>query len=203
MENTFTFNNKQYKYLIHAYNNASVNERSIEVPIIWDIVQENKDKRVLEIGNVLSHYFDCSHNVIDKYEKDDYKNLENIDVISYKSDPYDLVVSVSTLEHIGWDEYKYGGIKLPEMIFPSFANLRNFCKGKLIWTHPWGYNSFLDKQIVERKVPITDIKGMIRISGSPNLWKEVEWKEVTKKVYGSPFRNANGILIIWTDFSKE
>lgn len=85
------------------------------------------------------------------------------------------------------------------MIFPAFVNLKKLCKGMLVWTHPWGYNTFLDKQIEKQIMPMTTIKGMIRVNDTPNLWEEVEWTEVIGKEYGKPFRNANGLLIIWTD----
>jgi hypothetical protein len=67
---TFTFNGKTYYYFVHKYNTTWKNERAVEVPIIWDIVREHYrwEKRVLEVGNVLSHYFRVFHGVLDKYE---------------------------------------------------------------------------------------------------------------------------------------
>ena len=43
------------------------------------------------------------HDVLDKYEKGN--NVINDDVVSFSTEvKYDLIVSVSTLEHVGWDE---------------------------------------------------------------------------------------------------
>ena len=80
-----------------------MNERSIEVPIVMEIVNQNKGKRILEIGNVLSNYYKVSHDIVDKYEK--APNVINQDVVDFKTnEKYDLIVSISTLEHVGWDE---------------------------------------------------------------------------------------------------
>ena len=67
--------------------------------------------RVLELGHVLSHYVDpsnygfASHTVVDKYETSAMANVHNVDIVDFESDAlFDLIVSVSTIEHIGWDE---------------------------------------------------------------------------------------------------
>jgi hypothetical protein len=102
---TFIFNGKTYYYFVHKYNTTWKNERAVEVPIIWDIVREHyrQGKRVLEVGNVLSHYFRIFHDVLDKYEV--AEGVINQDVVDFKPAwKYDLIVSISTLEHVGWDE---------------------------------------------------------------------------------------------------
>jgi hypothetical protein len=66
-------------------------------------VKRYKERNILEIGNVLSHYFPVNHDIVDKYEKAD--GVINQDVVHfYSPKKYDLIVSVSTLEHVGWDE---------------------------------------------------------------------------------------------------
>ena len=58
---------------------------------------------MLEVGNVLSHYQRVCHDIVDKYEA--REGVINEDVVSF--DPgrrYALIVSISTLEHVGWDE---------------------------------------------------------------------------------------------------
>jgi len=62
------------------------------------MVEENRNMNILEVGNVLAHYFNVGHNVRDKYEK--YYGVINEDVVMFKpAEPCDLVVSISTLEH--------------------------------------------------------------------------------------------------------
>ncbi|MEW6408075.1 MAG: hypothetical protein AB1465_05290 [Patescibacteria group bacterium] len=99
----FKFQNKNYKYLICQYNRTWFNERTVEIPIVLNLIKEYKKKEILEIGNVLSHYIKFKHDIIDKYEK--AKNVINADIVEFNNDKkYDLIIVISTLEHIGWDE---------------------------------------------------------------------------------------------------
>src|SRR2546422_127317 len=65
---TFIFNGRSYRYFYHVYNKTWKNERGVEIPIFWEIVQTHQGKRILEVGNVLSHYFHIQHDVVDRYE---------------------------------------------------------------------------------------------------------------------------------------
>ena len=57
-------------------------------------VQENK--KILEIGNVLNHYFSFNHTVIDKYEE--ATGVLNVDIVDFDTnEKFDLVVSISTV----------------------------------------------------------------------------------------------------------
>ena len=58
MKDLFEFLGNLYKYSTHEYNETWKNERTVEVPIIWEYVKEYKGKNILEVGNVLSHYLD-------------------------------------------------------------------------------------------------------------------------------------------------
>ena len=51
------------------------------------------------------------------------------------------IVSISTLEHVGWDE----NTKDPDKIFQAIKNLKSYLvpRGKLIVTMPIGYNPCL------------------------------------------------------------
>ena len=65
--------------------------------------QEISWKKILEVGNILSHYFSVNHDIVDKYEKD--VDVINQDIIDYHPNKkYDLIVSISSLEHVGEDE---------------------------------------------------------------------------------------------------
>lgn len=103
----FVLQGGENHYLFHIYNNSWLNERTVEVPLIWQSVVDtsvaNPRARILEIGNVLSHYFDIQHDVLDKYEI--APKVVNEDAVSFHpSGKYDLIVSISTIEHIGFDE---------------------------------------------------------------------------------------------------
>ena len=80
------------------------NERTVAVPI-WNLVRrfEEQNKKILEVGNVLSYYFKVNHDILDKYEIMD--GVINEDVVDFRpSKQYDLIVSIVTLEHVGWSE---------------------------------------------------------------------------------------------------
>ncbi|TAK16890.1 MAG: hypothetical protein EPO37_07710, partial [Nitrosarchaeum sp.] len=78
-----------------------MNERSVEIPLAIDMLKKNNGKNILEIGNVTSNYCNIPHIVVDKYEKE--TNIINQDVIDFNSKAkFDLIISISTLEHVGW-----------------------------------------------------------------------------------------------------
>jgi len=99
---SFTFQGESYDYCRGKYNAAWTNERCVEVPIIYSKVCAHRPQRVLEIGNVLQHYYDVHHDILDKYEK--APGVVNQDVVDFQPvHDYDLIVSISTFEHIGRD----------------------------------------------------------------------------------------------------
>jgi hypothetical protein len=100
---TFRVGGQRYRYAFHGYNTTWRNERCVEIPLAIEILDAWHEKRILEVGNVLSHYRPVDHDVLDKYER--APRVVNEDVLEFRpSAPYDLIFSVSTMEHIGWDE---------------------------------------------------------------------------------------------------
>lgn len=188
---TFAFQNLRYRYFYHRYNKTYMNERCVEVPIVWRIVTEYRGKQILEVGNVLNHYFDSEHDVLDKYEKGD--GIINQDVASFRpSKKYDLIVSISTLEHVGWDEDERDSSK----IVLALENLKSALVrgGKMVITVPLGYNCEMDKLLGTGSVRFTNQFYMKRVSKS-NTWREVDWETVKDARFNSPFPCANGIVI--------
>jgi len=124
---TFTFQRETYRYFYHKYNTTWRNKRAVEVPIVWKIVNKYIGRNILEVGNVLSHYFPVNHDILDKYEK--AKGVINQDVVDFSpAKKYDLIVSISTLEHVGWDETP----REPMKILRAIENLKRLLapKGK-------------------------------------------------------------------------
>jgi hypothetical protein len=166
---TFRFKKYDYKYFNHWYNTTWNNERTIEIPIICRYLSENMDDNILEIGNVLSHYFKINHDVVDKYEK--AEGVINEDVVDFQtSKKYNLIISISTLEHVGWDEIP----RDPEKIFSAIDNLKLHLapEGKLVVTLPLGQNSILDNYLETGKIKFTENYYLRRITKS-NKWKEL------------------------------
>jgi hypothetical protein len=188
---TFVFRGKTYRYFYAFYHATYTNERAVEVPIVMDVVNRNMDKSILEVGNVLSHYFDFDHTIVDKYEAG--KGVINQDIVDFRSDiSYDLVVSISTLEHVGWDEIPQDDNK----ILRAIANMKKLLSdnGAMIITLPIGQNAALDSMIKDRVLTFDQQYYLSRISKS-NEWKEASWNEVKYQQYNKPYSNANAIVI--------
>jgi len=86
---------------------------------------------------------------LDKYEKG--KGVINEDVVDFTpSRKYDLIISISTLEHVGWDETP----KEPEKAAKAIENLKRCLNpgGKIVFTVPVGQNPCLDNLIKARKI---------------------------------------------------
>lgn len=190
--NTFLFQGSPYHYFYSFYNSTYYDERSVEIPIVMNVIKRREGKRILEIGNVLSHYFNFAHDVVDKYEVSEH--VINIDVVEFKSAvKYDLIVSISTLEHVGWDDGPHDDTK----ILAAFENLKSLVKpknGMILITVPLGYNPLMDKVLKEEMVHFSAKYYMKRISKG-NEWKEVCMESVQDVKYGKPFPGANGLFI--------
>lgn len=98
----------ELEYLDEPYNSTRINERAVEVPVAKYVLDAetrrgNKHLDVLEIGNVLKHYYpDLTHDVIDR-DEDHPGVTHQKDLLDGELGvgQYDLIISVSTLEHIG------------------------------------------------------------------------------------------------------
>ncbi|HLO46866.1 MAG TPA: hypothetical protein VK211_00340 [Kamptonema sp.] len=112
---TFTFKGKELYYNRIRFNNPT--ERAVEISIAFDFIANLKNpQKILEIGNVLSHYENSlsenigirSRRIVDKFEVD--LGVENQDLMSLPSDEkYDAIVSISSVEHIGQGDDPSGG----------------------------------------------------------------------------------------------
>ncbi len=192
--NKFTFRNKKYKYFIHKRSWAT--ERVIEIPIVLNYI--NKNKRILEVGNVLSQFVDVWWDVVDKFEIGN--GIINEDIIGFKPiEKYDLIISISTLEHIGFNEDVGGGEKPSSIadvskIIDAIDNLKTCLKtdGIMVTTLPLGYNQEMDEHLDE--LGFDELYFLKRISRR-NLWVEIEKEAVIEPQYGYPFPCANYICV--------
>lgn len=192
-EHTFLYKGKIYNYFYHKYNSTWENERAVEIPIIHDFVLKysSTNKRILEVGNVINNYYPFPHDVIDKYEVQ--KGVMNCDAKDFNSyHKYDLIFSISTLEHIGFDEPFFDTNKVVKAI----ENLKNNLKddGVFIFTIPIGYNIFLDKLISNGTIHISYLDYMVRINDL-NMWEQSYNVEAMKTTFCKNPAHANGIII--------
>ncbi len=187
----FVFQGKTYGYFRHRHNVTYLNERIVEIPIVWQITRRYEERNILEVGNVLSHYFKVNHDILDKYEIAD--RVINQDVVDFSPGKrYDLIISISTLEHVGWNETP----KEPLKIFGAIENLRKLLnpKGEMIVTLPLGQNPVLDELIGNEELHFESMFYMKRLTKN-NSWQEVNFAEVRGAEYGKPFPAANAIAI--------
>ena len=178
---TFQFDGREYEYLYHPYNKTWKNERGVEIPIFRELLLKHEGKRVLEVGNVLSHYFPIHHEVVDKYEVS--AGVINADIVEFvPQDKYDLIISISTLEHVGWDEQP----QKPGKLLQAIEHLRSTClapSGRLVASLPIGYNRYFDYLQNNGKSPFTTQHFLKRIS-KQNYWIESDWEQCRNVPYG-------------------
>lgn len=189
---SFRFDGRTYRYFLHPYNRTVRNERCVEIPIVLDWLERQRGRRILEVGHVLGHYGRVGHDVVDKYEAAD--RVIRTDIAAFApSRPYDLILSVSTLEHVGWDEEP----KEPEKIHAVLDRLRRVCLapgGMLIATVPLGYNPYLDDALASGRLPFARVLYMRRLSKWAH-WEECTAVEARVARYDDPFPCANGIAV--------
>lgn len=184
------FDGSAHRYRYHLYNDTWRNERSVELPIVWDLVRRHPPNQVLEVGNVLSHYHPIRHDVVDKYERAD--GVIQQDCVDFRPQKrYALIVSISTLEHVGWDPPEP---REPQRVVRAIENLRGCLApgGTFLFTAPVGYNPNLDRWLDE--TPSLNRRCLRRVSAS-NEWKEAAWEEVRETVYDSPYPCANALVV--------
>ena len=135
---TFSWRGERLRYFDHPYNYTALNMRRIEIPIVrWYIeraLAANPNARILEVGNVLSHYQRIDWPVVDWGEA----GCINEDIREYThSEPIDLLISISTMEHVGGEPAT------------NLRHLRDMLDGDglAVVTVPLGLNRHLDKRV--------------------------------------------------------
>jgi hypothetical protein len=206
----FTFEKSKLHYLCHRYNLGYLNERTVEVPVVRNIIAKTKSDKVLELGNVLSHYGPCSHDILDKYEH--APGVINEDVLDFAPEKkYDCIISISTIEHIGWDENPSDTERIyvngenpqdvlssisPGKILTTIKHLKFLLgpNGFIVLTVPLGYNPHLDRMIQNQDIAFMKANCFKRISKA-NLWMEDDYFRVKDLYYNQVYPWANAILV--------
>jgi SAM-dependent methyltransferase len=184
----FHFDGREYLTLHHPYRFTWLNERAVEVPVFRRLVEEASGS-VLEVGNVLSHYMPCRHDVVDKYEA--AEGVVSADVLEFEPESrYRLIISISTLEHVGFDERS----RDPEKPLRAVERLRSLLEpgGRLVFSLPVGYNPDLDRRVREGALDLDQCGGLRR---ERRRWREVSCHEAWDAPYDELLYRASGVVI--------
>jgi|SRR5665213_22877 len=157
---TFELAGVKHDYEIHPF--ILDNERAVEIGLARSFLR-NRAGDTLEVGNVLSTYLNFPHDVVDKYEQG--PGVLNEDIVTYSpAKKYDTIVTLSTLEHVGWDEQP----KDPAKLATAIKQLKSLLKpgGAMLVTMPLGYNPNVDQMIREHRLDLSELRFLKRISAS-------------------------------------
>ena len=185
----FELDGQRYPYLYNRHKFTWLTERAVEVPVAQALVDGHAPDRVLEIGNVLSHYRPQQHVVVDKYEQ--APGVLNRDVLDLGDlGRFDLIVAISTLEHVGWDESP----RDPSKAKRAIDVLRSLLApgGVLAITVPVGYNPAFDAALSSGEVPLDRAVALRRAGGT--RWREVTPAAVWSVPYDFLLYRARAVL---------
>lgn len=190
----FTFRGIELPYLDHPYNNAAHNMRSVEVPIVRRYIDKTQQARTLEIGNVLEHYGPRWWPVVDVREQG--PSIVNQNVMKWEPvEPYDLIFSISTIEHIGHGKYR--GYAAPTTPADVIERVRGWLEpqGVFVATVPMGYNEALDQQVLEETTGADTMWFMRRVNDE-NEWEECTKEEALAMPFDGRWRWGSGMAVL-------
>lgn len=170
-------------YCDHLYNAARTNERAVEVPIALDWIERHPGHG-LEVGNVLTNYCPgAPWIVVDRDEQ--APHVWNFDVsdlgrILGPAAPFDWIVSISTIEHVGWDDTP----RDPDKALAAIAILRSLLAptGRLLLSFPTGHHPGLDQAVADGTLdPVYSVL-MARVDNptarQPGIWEARPFRSV-------------------------
>ena len=194
-ERKIEFRGDSIPFIYARYNITWANERCIELALARNFMMGVSSERILEIGNVTPHYFGKVHTVVDKYEE----GALQVDIVDYEPNrDFDLILSISTIEHIAFDEND-GTEHKPEEVAKKIRVALDRCLsllasgGKFVITVPMGYNPALDGMVIDDSLGCDRAVWFKRFPG--RIWREVKKEEGLACRYGVPYPFANGIML--------
>jgi hypothetical protein len=189
---TFRYKGEELPYVYHRYNMTWASERCVEVPIGRSWANKYPPQTVLEVGNVLSHYGPVQHQILDKFEKG--RGVINEDIVTFKpTKKYQLVFSISTFEHIGFDDETQGSSATKILAAIQACRSLLTVDGTLVITIPINYNPELDELIAGDKLP-PNKRTFLHRRGYTD-WIEADQQTALKARYKAPFPYANAIMV--------
>ena len=170
------------------------NERTVEIALASRLLEIHAGQPVLEVGNVIRQYglAGSGHVVIDKYER--RHGVHGMDIVDFVPRAgFPLVLSLSTIEHVGFDEE----IDEPDKPIAAAEVLRRCVApgGDLLVTFPFAYNQGFDAKVrAGAFADINELRFLKRISRD-NRWEEVALDELAGVRYGTPYPKGNAIAV--------
>lgn len=170
-------------------------ERAIEIPLAIDFLSNYVGTEpVVELGCVLPYYIlkrenHVAYDLADKHPQSKKKDIRRMSDDDLRGN----VVSISTIEHIGMDEYGIetkGDASAVDVLKRIVANARRY-----FITFPLGHNAELDEYIL-KKTSLGE-RYVTRTAHDPNDWTVVDKSALTDemKQYGTYLR-ANTICVL-------
>lgn len=194
VKKSFILNNISYNYFFHPHGSC-FNERCVEIGMVLDKIKDYDSCDVLEVGNVLNEYIDIFHTVVDKYDK--RTGIINEDIIDYGSDKrYKFIFSISTFEHIGYDEGPGVLLHDEDKVISCLDNVKSLLAkgGVLFVTMPIGYRIGLDDNIFDGRLGFDKEHFLKRVSSS-NRWVEIDNDAAKDVMFNYPYSKANCIFV--------
>ncbi|MCP3423561.1 class I SAM-dependent methyltransferase [Nocardioides pinisoli] len=188
----FEWDGRRLPYFVHHYHYTWLNERAVEVAMALDLLERHAGASVLEVGNVLSHYAPVGHTVVDKYER--APGVLNEDVADLDlGREFDLVLAISTLEHVGLDE----DVRDDDKPLRAIERLRaHVAPGGRLWvTHPVGYNAALDARLRDGVPGVARMRALRR-DRTRNQWREVPLDEAWGTPYDRLLYTAHAVVVV-------
>ena len=167
------------------------NERCLELALGRLALAVHTPHTVLEIGNVMPLAGAHGHTVVDKYETG--AGIINEDVLTFASGRrYGLVLSISTFEHVGWDEEP----RDPDKASAALSRLSGLVEedGALLVTIPVGDHRRLERSFVADDGPFDAVSLFVKASRLAR-WEPRPPAERGNVRYGSPYANGNAVLV--------
>jgi len=187
----FEVDGELYAYAFGRYKHSWLTERAVEVPLMRRLVARHAGRRILEVGNVLRHYGPADHLVVDKYES--APGVLNRDVFDLDElGRFDLIVAISTIEHVGWDESPRDPARAPQAVH----RLRSLLApgGVLVLTVPVGYHPGLDSALRSGELPLTSATALRRERLGPH-WRQAEPDAVWGASYDFLLYSARAVVV--------
>lgn len=185
--NGFQFLDSWVPYASHGF----ATERQVEIPLGLAFLRSAPHRaRVLEVGNVLSEYGAPAHTVVDRYEVG--PGVVNEDILTFSAgEPFDRIVSISTLEHVGFDEVPMSTGKFRAAVNHLMYDLLR-PGGEFLATLPIGYSPEVDAWLDRAARKAFDVRVLRR----RNVFND--WEEAPKgrAAAGAPARRFPGASML-------